>query len=240
LMRHGVSSIRRRHVTAILLAVMFTGANPSIRGHRGVSRRPYSAGEVPQPQTNAPATPTGRRRNRPGRRSPVRSGMTQPSSQEGNEGIDGRESGCSQTARARPREAEGAAPSPLPIPSGREAPPPAAPPGHRRHRTLRTHLQCPGTPHETRPATQGSDQVPTWRMFGMPLDASGPGGSAGRFDAPAIETDKIERSAVDASAPNLKNRTALPAGISSNRENLAVGPREAECQRQRWGGRPTH
>ena len=50
-------------------------------------------------------------------------------------------------------------------------------------------------------------------LFGMPLTLPD-GRLGGGFDAPAIETAKIERSAVDAFRAHLKTCTALPAGIS--------------------------
>ena len=59
-------------------------------------------------------------------------------------------------------------------------------------------------------------------LFGMPL-ALPDGRLGGGFDAPAIETARIERSAVDAFRAHLKTCAALPAGISpSEKISLVV------------------
>jgi hypothetical protein len=59
-------------------------------------------------------------------------------------------------------------------------------------------------------------------LFGMPLTLPD-GRLGGGFDAPAIETAKIERSVVDALRAHLKTCTTLPAGISpSEKISLVV------------------
>ena len=59
-------------------------------------------------------------------------------------------------------------------------------------------------------------------MFSMPL-ALPDGRLGGAFDAPAIETAKIERSSVDAFRDRIKSCAMLPAGVSrSDRVSLVI------------------
>ena len=131
-MRHGVVISAVGHVTAILLAVLFTGANPfDSVATEAIAVDIISPGEVPQPQTNAPETPPGPpQESPPDVRSPVRSGPDAAFiAVDGNEGVDGRKAGAADGAGA----SQGAAKrQPLALcrtPSGREAAAPRRRPG---------------------------------------------------------------------------------------------------------------
>jgi hypothetical protein len=213
-MRHGVVISAVGHVTAILLAVLFTGANPfDSVATEAIAVDIISPGEVPQ--TDAPETPAGPPQESPPDVDPLFDpALTQPSSPSTATKASTAGKPVRQTAQARPREQQSGSPSPSAAPRAAAKPPPAAAPAQA------LPLQTPPpAPQETRneaneAATQGTDQVTNVAgLFGMPLTLPD-GRLGGGFDAPAIETAKIERSTVDAFRAHLKTCTALPAGIA--------------------------
>jgi hypothetical protein len=215
-MRHWVVISAVGHVTAILLAVLFTGANPfDSVATEAIAVDIISPGEVPQPQTNAPETPPGPPQESPPEFDPLFDPALTPQPSSPSTATKSSRAGkpVQQTAQARPREQRGGSPSPSAAPRAATKPPPAAP-------AQALPLQTPPpASQETRneanqAATQGTDQVTNVAgLFGMPLTLPD-GRLGGGFDAPAIETAKIERSAVDALRAHLKTCTALPVGIS--------------------------
>jgi hypothetical protein len=216
-MRNGVVISAVGHATAILLAVLFTGANPfDSVATEAIAVYIISPGEVPPdlPQADASETPPGPPQESPPAFDPLFDpALTQPSSPLTATKVATAGKPVRQTAQARPREQQSGSPSPSAAPRAAAKPPPAAP------AQAPPLLTPPPVPQETRneaneAATSRTDQVTNVAgLFGMPLTLPD-GRLGGGFDAPAIETAKIERSAVDAFRAHLKTCTALPVGIS--------------------------
>jgi hypothetical protein len=223
-MRHGVIISAVGHVTAVLLAVMFTGANPfDSVATEAIAVDIISPGEVPsdQPQTDAPETPPGPPQEQRPEFNPLfdlaLTPQPQPSPSPPSMAMKSAAAGkpVQQAAQPRAREPQGGSPSPSAAPRAAAKPPPAAPPPPQG---LPVQTPLPAA-QETRKeadetASQRTDQATNVAgLFAMPLTLPD-GRLGGGFDAPAIETAKIERSAVDAFRAHLKTCAALPTGIS--------------------------
>ena len=149
-MRHGVVISAVGHVTAILLAVLFTGANPfDSVATEAIAVDIISPGEVPQPQTNAPETPPGPPQESPPDVDPLFDpALTQPSSPSTATKASTAGKRVQQTAQARPREQQSGSPSPSAAPrAAAKPPPPAAAPAPPQALPLQTP---PPAPQETR------------------------------------------------------------------------------------------
>jgi hypothetical protein len=229
-MHHGVIISAVGHMAAVLLAVLLTGANPfDSVATEAIAVDIVSPSEVPsdQPQTDAPENPP-----QPPKESTLdfnfdvaltSQASTQPSAPSPKTGP------AQQATQPRAREqrstsqpaspAGGLQATAKPQPSAPQAaakPAPAPPPG------LPVAMPPPAqeTVAEAEPATDPAINVAG--LFSMPLTLPD-GRLGGGFDAPAIETAKIEPSAVDAFRAHLRTCAALPAGVSpSEKISLVV------------------
>jgi hypothetical protein len=233
-MRHGVIISAAGHVAAVMLAVLFTGANPfDSVATEAIAVDIISPSEVPpdQPQTDAPETPPQPPQASPPQFDPrfelaltpqpqsppppsTATKPVQPAQPRARDQQSGSPpaspsgaSGAPGAPRASGAAAKPAAPAPpegLPV----QPPPPAAQETGRDADAAATA--------GTRQTTNVAD------LFGMPLTLPD-GRLGGGFDAPAIEATKIERSSVDAFRAHLKTCAALPAGIApSEKISLVV------------------
>jgi hypothetical protein len=223
-MRHGAIISAAGHVTAIVLAVLFTGANPfDSVATQAIAVDIISPGEVPpdRPQTDALETPGPPQESSPDYNPLFEPALTLPLSPSPATKFSTAGKPVQQTAQARPREQQSGSASPSAAPRVAAKPPAAPPPTQAQ--PLQTPPPAPppqDTRNEANEAAQATDQVASVAPFGMPLTLPD-GRLGGGFDAPAIETAKIDRSAVDAFRAHLKTCTALPAGISPT-ENIAL------------------
>jgi hypothetical protein len=224
-MRHGVIISAAGHVAAVVLAVLFTGANPfDSVATEAIAVDIISPSEVPpdQPQVDAPETlpqppqvsppqfdPRFELALTPQPQSPPPPSTATKPVQPAQPRARDQQSGSppashSGAPRAAAKPAAPVPPEGLPV----QPPPPAA--------------QETGK-DATAAATAGTRQTTNVAdLFGMPLTLPD-GRLGGGFDAPAIETTKIERSSVDAFRAHLKTCAALPAGIApSEKISLVV------------------
>jgi hypothetical protein len=227
-MRHGAIISAVGHVAAIVLAVLFTGANPfDSVATEAIAVDIISPSEVPPdpPQADAPETPPQPQVSPPQFDPLFELALTpQPSPPLPSTATKPVQPAAQQ--RARDQQSGGAAASPSGAPgasraSGAAAKPPAPPdgppvqpppPAAQEAGKDATAAAAPGT----RQSTNVAD------LFGMPLTLPD-GRLGGGFDAPAIEATKIERSSVDAFRAHLKTCAALPAGIApSEKISLVV------------------
>jgi hypothetical protein len=231
-MRQGVIISAVGHVAAVLLAVLFTGANPfDSVATEAIAVDIISPGEVPsdQPQTDAPENPPSKESaldfnfdlslanpsQKPEAPSSPQSAATKPGQQATQprvreQGSAGQPASSSATPQAPPKPS-------APAPQAAAKPAPASP--------LPMAMPPPTAQEGAKEADKvgGTDQaINVADLFGMPL-ALPDGRLGGGFDAPAIETARIERSAVDAFRAHLKTCAALPAGVSpSEKISLVV------------------
>jgi hypothetical protein len=212
------------HVTAVLAAVLFAGANPfeSVATQAIavdiVSPSDVPAGEAPTDTPENPPEPPKETvpdfnldlatASRPMPPAPQtmppapQPPALKPTRQQASARTDQRapsppavSQGAAQTAALRPAPPPSAAMMP--------PPPPAVP------------VQPPA-PKETDLGTKETDLgTKVADLFGMPL-AMPDGRLGGGFDAPAYESAKVERSSVDALRARLKSCTSLPAGVAPN------------------------
>jgi outer membrane biosynthesis protein TonB len=227
-MRSGVIISAVGHVAAVLLAVLFTGANPfDSVATEAIAVDIISPSEVPpdQPQAAAPEkTPEPARESPPefnfelGMSTtplpptpPAPSPTTKPAQQAAQPRAKQQQSGRQPAAQAAASQAaapqvaapQGAAPQGAAKPPPPASPPPAAPPPPAA-------MQPPAAQEADKEANQPTTVAD---LFGMPLTLPG-GRLGGGFDAPAYESAKIERGSVDAFRARLKTCAALPAGVS--------------------------
>jgi hypothetical protein len=224
-MGQGVIISAVAHVTAVLLAVLFTGANPfDSVATEAIAVDIISPGEVPpdQPQAEAPEAPPAPPQESPPDLFPLFDpAMTSqpptplmPPSTATKSSTAGKR--AQQAAQPRLREQQGGSAAPSAAPrAAAEPPPPAAPAPPQALPVQTPPPAAQETSTETREAAaQATDQATNVAgLFGMPLTLPD-GRLGGGFDAPATETAKIERGAVDAFRAHLKTCAALPAGIS--------------------------
>ncbi len=225
-MRHGVIISAAGHVTAIVLAVLFTGANPfDSVATEAIAVDIISPGEVPpdRPQADAPETSGAPKESSPDYNPLFEPALTMPSSSP-SPAIKSSTTGKSaqQTVQAPPRQQQGGSASPSAVPRMAANPPAAPASAPAQVQPLQTPPPAPpDARNEANEAAQATDQVASVASpFGMPLTLPD-GRLGGGFDAPAIETAKIDRSAVDGFRAHLKTCTALPAGISPT-ENISL------------------
>jgi hypothetical protein len=232
-MRHGAIISAVGHVAAIVLAVLFTGANPfDSVATEAITVDIISPSEVPPdpPQADAPETPPQPQVSPPQfdprfelaltpqppppppstATTPVQPTAPQRATDRQSGGAAASPSGASSAPRASgaPRAAakQTAPPDGLPI-----QPPPAT-----------AAAQETGKGGDAAAAAGTRQTANMADLFGMPLTLPD-GRLGGGFDAPAIETAKIERSSVGAFRAHLKSCAALPAGIApSEKISLVV------------------
>jgi hypothetical protein len=235
-MHHGVIISAVGHVAAVLLAVLFTGANPfDSVATEAIAVDIVSPSEVPsdQPQTDAAENPPQppkesapdfnfdvalppQASTQPPAPSPKRGPVqqaTQPRAREQRSASQPASPSAALQAAAKPQPAApqaAAKPQPAapqaaakPAPAPPPGPPVAMPPPAQENVAEADKAAEPGTD----PAINVAD------LFGMPLTLPD-GRLGGGFDAPAIETAKIEPSSVEAFRAHLKTCAALPAGVS--------------------------
>jgi hypothetical protein len=231
-MRSGVIISAVGHVAALLLAVLFTGANPfDSVATEAIAVDIISPSEVPpdQPQAAAPEkTPEPARESPPefnfelGMSTtplpptpPASSSTTKPAQQAAQPRAKDQQSARQPAAQAA-AAAQTAAPPPAATAAQSAAkpqpaqPPPLPPPDK---------MQFPAAQEADKEASQPTTVAD---LFGMPLTLPD-GRLGGGFDAPAYESAKIERSSVDAFRARLKTCAALPAGVSpSEKISLVV------------------
>jgi hypothetical protein len=237
-MGQGVIISAVAHAAAVLLAVLFTGANPfDSVATEAIAVDIISPGEVPpdQPQAEAPEAPPAPPQESPPDLFPLFDpAMTSqpptplmPPPAAAKSAAAGKH--AQQAAQPRLREQQGGSAPPSAAPRAAAEPPPAAPapPQGLPVQTPPPAAPTQGLPVPTPPpaaqetsneaneaAAQATDQgTNVAGLFGMPLTLPD-GRLGGGFDAPATETAKIERSAVDAFRAHLKTCAALPTGIS--------------------------
>jgi hypothetical protein len=225
-MGQGVIISAVAHVTALLLAVLFTGANPfDSVATEAIAVDIISPGEVPpdQPQAEAPEAPPAPPQESPPDLFPLFDpAMTSqpptplmPPPTATKSAAAGKR--AQQAAQPRLREQQGGSAPPSAAPrAAAEPPPPAAPAPPQALLPVQAPLPAAQeTSTEAREAAaQATDQgTNVAGLFGMPLTLPD-GRLGGGFDAPATETAKIERGAVDAFRAHLKTCAALPTGIS--------------------------
>ncbi len=228
-MRSGVIISAVGHVAALLLAVLFTGANPfDSVATEAIAVDIVSPSEVPpdQPDTPAPEqSQTPPKEKLPDFSSllelppptPLSTTQTPPAQPQ-----TPAAQAAKQSAAPRPREQQQkqqqSASQPAPAAAaaqGAAKPPPAASPPPP---TSLAQMQPPPEQKiakETDPgAGQETDKATTVAdLFGMPLTLPD-GRLGGGFDAPAYEAARIERSSVDAFRARLKTCATLPTGVS--------------------------
>jgi hypothetical protein len=232
-MRHGAIISAVGHVAAIVLAVLFTGANPfDSVATEAIAVDIISPSEVPPdpPPADVPETPPQPQvpppqfdprfelALTPQPPPPPPSTATKPVQPASQQRARDQQSGG---AAASPSGASGA--SGAPRAAGAAAKPAAPPEG--------LPIQPPPPPAAAQETGKGGDTAaaPGTRqtanmadLFAMPLTLPD-GRLGGGFDAPAIETSKIERGSVDAFRAHLKTCAALPAGIApSEKISLVV------------------
>jgi hypothetical protein len=230
-MRHGAIISAVGHVAAIVLAVLFTGANPfDSVATEAIAVDIISPSEVPPdpPQADAPETPPQPQVPPPQfdprfelaltpqppppppstATKPVQPAAQQRARDQQSGGAAASPSGASGAPRA-----SGAAAKPAAPPEGLPVQPPPAP-------AAAAQETGKGGDAAASPATRQTANMAD--LFGMPLTLPD-GRLGGGFDAPAIETSKIERGSVDAFRAHLKTCAALPAGIApSEKISLVV------------------
>jgi hypothetical protein len=229
-MRQGVIISTVAHVAALLLAVLFTGANPfDSVATEAIAVEIISPGEIPsdQPQTDAPENPPSKESTldfnfdlslakllqKP--EMPSSPPATKPAQQ-------------ATQPRVREQRSAGQPPSSSATLQATPKPPPAAPQVAAKPTPAPPLPMAMPPPTAQEGATEAdkageTDQaINVADLFGMPL-ALPDGRLGGGFDAPAIETARIERSAGHAFRAHLKTCAALPAGISpSEKISLVV------------------
>jgi hypothetical protein len=229
--RSGVIISAAVHGTAVLLVVLFAGADPfDSQATEAIAVDIVSPSEAPpvpdwsvptdtpvqppKPQFDVAALTT----------SPPQ--MPSPSAQQ----PEAKPAQVTQNAVRESRRSD--APASLPVKgqvSGSAQPPPpqAQPPQAQPPQARPPQAQPPQIKGATTEGgvegDQGSEkQTNVANMFGMPL-ALPDGRLGGAFDAAAIETAKIERSSVDSFREHIKSCTMLPAGVSpSDRVSLVI------------------
>jgi hypothetical protein len=241
-MRSGLIISAVGHVAAVLVAVLFTGATPfDSVATEAMSVDIISPSEVPpdQPESAASEKPPEPPRESPpifnfeiGLTStpqplapPAPSPTTKPAQQASQPRAKEQQSARQPAAPAAARQgaaAQGAAPQGA-APQGAApqgaAPQGAAPQGAAPQEAAKPPpAASPPPPPAQPPAAQEADKQASQPtnvadLFGMPLTLPD-GRLGGGFDAPAVETAKIDRSSVDAFRAHLKTCAMLPAEIS--------------------------
>jgi hypothetical protein len=205
------------HVTAVLAAVLFAGANPfESVATQAIAVDIVSPSDVPtgEAPTDAPENPpeppketvpdfnldlaTASQPMPPAQQSPA----PKPARQQASARTDQRAPSPPASSQAAMQTAA-LRPAPPPSAAMMPPPPPAVPVQPSAPEPKETDL---GT-KETDLGTKVAD------LFGMPL-AMPDGRLGGGFDAPAYESAKVERSSVDALRARLKSCTSLPAGVA--------------------------
>lgn len=237
-MHHGVLISAVGHVAALLLAVLFTGANPfDSVATEAIAVDIVSPNEVPsdQPQADPPENPPQPKESSPDFNFDVAlasQASTQPSApspktgqaQQATQPRARGERSTSQPASpsAAPQAAAPEAPAkPQPAaPQAAAKPAPAPPPGPAVAMPPPAQQTVTEADKAAEPGTDPAINVAD--LFGMPLTLPD-GRLGGGFDAPAIETAKIEPSAVDAFRAHLKTCATLPTGVApSEKISLVV------------------
>jgi hypothetical protein len=196
------------HGTAVLLAVLFTSASPfDSVATEAITVDIISPDEVPpdQPQA-APEEPPGPPKEPPPELDfDFNLAMTPPPP-------------LSMPPPMPSAEAKPVQP-PAKTPQGGRRPASAAALSRGAAMPPATPQPAPAPPILAQPPTapdikEGSDQATSVAdLFGMPL-ALPDGRLGGGFDAPAIETARIDRSSVEALRAHMRTCAALPAGVS--------------------------
>jgi len=235
LMHHGVIISAVGHVAAVLLAVLFTGANPfDSVATEAIAVDIVSPSEVPSDQTQADAPenpPQPPKESAPDfkfdlglpsqastqppapspKTGPAQQATPQPRAREQRSVSQPASPAAALQATAKPQSA---------APEAAAKPAPAPPPGLPAAMPPAAQETVTEADKAADPATDPAINVAG--LFGMPLTLPD-GRLGGGFDAPAIETAKIEPSAVDAFRAHLKTCSALPAGVSpSEKISLVV------------------
>jgi len=234
LMHQGVIISAVGHVAVVLLAVLFTGANPfDSVATEAIAVDIVSPSEVPsdQPPTDTPENPP-----QPPKESAkdFNFDLALPSQASTRPSAPSPKTGPAQQAtqpRAREQPSTSQPASPAAAPQVTAKPQPAAPQAAAKLAPappLGPPVAMPPPAQETVTEAEKSAEPETdpainvAGLFGMPLTLPD-GRLGGGFDAPAIETAKIEPSAVDAFRAHLKTCAALPAGVSpSEKISLVV------------------
>jgi hypothetical protein len=223
-MRQGVIISAVGHVAAVLLAVLFTGANPfDSVATEAIAVDIISPSDVPsdQPQSDAPENPPA-----PSKESASDFNfdltLATPWQKPATPSSPATKPGQQATQpRVREQRSAGQPPPSSATPQATPNPPAAAPQAAAKPTSPLPIAMTPPTAPEAvkeadKAAERGTDQtINVAGLFGMPL-ALPDGQLGGGFDAPAIETARIERSAVDAFRAHLKTCAALPEGVSSS------------------------
>ena len=248
-MRSGVVISAVGHGAALLLAVLFTGANPfDSVATEAIAVDIISPSEMPpdQPQTAAPENPPAPPKESPPEFNfelglsttpqpptpPAPSPATKPAQQAA-------QSRAKEQQSARPPATPASAPrataqpptATVPQSAAKPQPPQAPPPPPDK-------MQFPTAQDADKEADKEANQ-PTnvASLFGMPLTLPD-GRLGGGFDAPAYETADIERRAVDAFRARLKTCATLPAGVSPG-EKISLVIRVQLKPDGMLGGQPT-
>jgi hypothetical protein len=218
-MRSGLIISAVGHGTAALLAVLLAGASPfDSVATEAIAVEIVSPSEVPPGQPDGPAAEPGSPKERTPEfnpkfdlaltpqplpaPAPPSSPETKPAQQASGPRTKEPQSARQPAAPAAAARAQAAAkPSP---------PPPPAPPA------MPVQMQPPAAPE----ADKQPQPTNVADLFGMPL-ALPDGRLGGGFDAPALETAKIERSSVEAFRARLKTCAMLPDGVSPT-EKIAL------------------
>jgi hypothetical protein len=199
------------HVTAVLVAVLFAGANPfDSVATQAIAVDIVAPSDVPtdEAQTDIPENPPEPKETVPDfnlnlatASQPIPPAPQPPASKPAERQASARtDRRAPSPAASSPAAAQTAASRPSPPPPAAMMPPPAA----------ADPVQLPAPePKETDLGTKVAD------LFGMPL-ALPDGRLGGGFDAPAYQSAKIERNSVDALRARLKSCTSLPAGVAAD------------------------
>jgi hypothetical protein len=218
------------HGGALVLAVLFTGANPfDSEATEAISVDIVSPSEAPpvpdpwavpkeesieppKPQFDVAAlTPTPPMPSPPQPQPEAKQAKTTAKAQQ-----EARRSEASASSPVKGQEFGKAPPSP-------QAPPPQTPPPQASPQQAPPPQMKGAATDGGMGSHQGAEAQPNAaNMFSMPL-ALPDGRLGGAFDAPATETAKLERSSIDALRERIKSCAPLPAGVSpSDRVSLVI------------------
>jgi hypothetical protein len=219
------------HVAAVLLAVLLTGANPfDSVATEAIAVDIISPSEVPpdQPEAAAPEKPPGPAKESPPEFNfelglsttpqpptpPAPSPTAKPTQQAAQPRAKEQQAARQPVSTATATQAAAQQPTAAtPQSTAKPQPPPPPPPDK---------MQFPTAQEADKADKEANQPTNVASLFGMPLTLPD-GRLGGGFDAPAYETAKIERSAVDAFRARLKTCAALPAGVSpSEKISLVV------------------
>jgi hypothetical protein len=214
--RSGVILSAAVHGGALLLVLLFTGANPfDSEATEAIAVDIISPNEAPPAPDWSVPTDEASKASKP-QFDVAALTTTPPMPSPPAPQPEAKPAEVAQKAQREARRSDAPASSPVKGQVSGNAPPPPPP-----------QAQPPQMKGATTDGGMGGDQgsekqTNVANMFGMPL-ALPDGRLGGAFDAPATETAKIERGSVDAFRDRIKSCAMLPAGVSpSDRVSLVI------------------